>query len=232
MEHTNVMPRSNQRKLSYIFRGLMVLLFIYGCFLPENWREAFGVLARPIAFAAEYVPAIHKAVGTAQAVRPELGYGFLGMAAYIPLIFALCFAWYGFFDRSDPKNLRLIVGIRGVRRVEGKAKKSEEETVAVFYSGSRLRFMCFNLYDEMSLKDKIVCIGFSLFLIIGTYIYPFGDWLNARAAKGKPFCQFIGEPTLDSILAVLFGVMWTGLMCLGFVNIIALLVDMIIDSKQ
>lgn len=47
MEHTNVMPRSTQRKLSYIFRGLMVLLFIYGCFLPENWREAFGVLARP-----------------------------------------------------------------------------------------------------------------------------------------------------------------------------------------
>ena len=83
------MPRSSQRKLLYIFRGLMVLLFIYGCFLPENWREAFGLLARPIAFAAEYVPAIHKAVGTAQAVRPELGYGFLGMAAYIPLIFTL-----------------------------------------------------------------------------------------------------------------------------------------------
>ena len=78
-------------------------------------------MARPIAFAAEYVPAI-RVVATKE-VRPELGYGFLGMAAYIPLIFALCFAWYGFFDRSDPNGVRLIVGIRGVRRVGGKAKK-------------------------------------------------------------------------------------------------------------
>jgi len=113
-----------------------------------------------------------------------------------------------------------------------KQKKSEEETVAVFYSGSRLRFMCFNLYDELSLKDKIVCIGFSLFLIIGTYIYPFGDWLNARAAKGKPFCQFVGEPTLDSILAVLFGVMWTANIAAVVVDLMALLADMLIDSKQ
>lgn len=232
MEHTNVMPRSNQRKLSYIFRGLMVLLFIYGCFLPENWREAFGVLARPIAFAAEYVPAIHKAVGTAQAVRPELGYGFLGMAAYIPLIFALCFAWYGFFDRSDPNEVRLIVGIRGAVRIFGKVGKTHEANWGIFYSGSRLRLACFNSHNELGVKDKIVYFGGLLFVIIGTYIYPFGDWLNARAAKGKPFCQFVGEPTLDSILAVLFGVMWTGLMCLGFVNIIALLVDMLIDSKQ
>ncbi len=232
MKHTNIMPRSNQRKLSYILCGLMVFLFIYGCFLPENWREAFGVLAWPIALAAEYVPAIHKAVVATKAVRPELDYGFLGMAAYIPPIFALCFAWYGFFDRSDPNAVRLIVGIKGVGRVFGTEEKTHEANRAIFYSDIRSRFASFNSHDELSSKDTIGYLGFLLLVIIVTYIFPFGDWLNAQAERARPFFDVFGKPTPDFILAVVFGVMWTGLMCLGFVNVMALLVDMIIDRKQ
>lgn len=235
MEQIDIMPRSNQRKLKYIFCGFMALLFVYGLCLPETWREGFGVFAKPIAFAAEHVPAIHKVVIFGNTARPELGYGFLGLAAYVPLIYALCFAWYGFFDRSDPKNVRLIIGIRGIRRVGGKIKQSDKETVAVFYSGSRLRFMYFNSHDEVGVKDKIILASVSLFLIVGTYILPFVPFdnkVNTHIENPGSFGGFFGDPTIDYIIWIFLGTLWAGNISGVIVDLMALLVDTVVSNKK
>ena len=100
------------------------------------------------------------------------------------------------------------------------------------YSRSRLRFLFFNSYDELSLKDKIVYGAICLSFIIVTYIFPFGDWLMAHTENHEPLFEYVGEPTLDSILPVLFGVMWTANIAEVVVDLMALLVDMLIDGKQ
>jgi tellurite resistance protein TehA-like permease len=66
-------------------------MLLYGLLLPEHWRQSFGIIAGPIAWAASNVPAIAKA--TSASPVPELVAGFFGTGLWSIFSFVVALLW-------------------------------------------------------------------------------------------------------------------------------------------
>ena len=81
-----IIDASNKCTERYIIITLIVM-FIYGLLLPQDWETKFGYLAEPIILIRKYTPVIEN---LAQASTiPELIRGFVGMSVIVSIILSI-----------------------------------------------------------------------------------------------------------------------------------------------
>ena len=92
MEYIETMPVENQKRIHRVCYIFMFAVLLYGLFLPDNWKENFGILTVPILWAGQHIPIIYNVIEIG--ANPEFVSGFMGLVIYIPFICNVFFIWY------------------------------------------------------------------------------------------------------------------------------------------
>jgi len=101
------LDHANKRLTRMLIGGILAMM-VYGLLLPMDWQARFGILAQPIAWAANTAPAF--ATIANYSVFPELIKGFFGLGCYVVPLYGLFMYVYCGFPRV---SLRYVLSRPG-----------------------------------------------------------------------------------------------------------------------